>query len=114
MTFSDWLTIFLFAGILTAVAIPLGRYVAAVYTGQRTFADRVLGGPERHATSLNWRFRRGQHATGGGSPGPPNRAFRDFGTSANMPVRQQRQVSTKAVTGAGCDCSTPEGLRRRG
>jgi potassium-transporting ATPase potassium-binding subunit len=47
MTFLGWLTIFLFAGILTAVAIPLGHYLAAVYTGQRTFADRVLGGPER-------------------------------------------------------------------
>ncbi len=47
MTFLGWLTIFLFVGILTALAIPLGNYMAAVYTGERTFMDRVLGGPER-------------------------------------------------------------------
>ncbi|HTU96315.1 MAG TPA: potassium-transporting ATPase subunit KdpA [Solirubrobacteraceae bacterium] len=47
MTVSGWLTIFLFCGILTALAIPLGHYMAAVYTGERTFMDRILGGPER-------------------------------------------------------------------
>jgi K+-transporting ATPase ATPase A chain len=47
MTFLGWLTIFLFVGILTALAVPLGNYMAAVYTGERTFMDRVLGGPER-------------------------------------------------------------------
>ncbi|MGZ4175637.1 MAG: potassium-transporting ATPase subunit KdpA [Solirubrobacteraceae bacterium] len=47
MTASGWLTIFLFCGILTALALPLGRYMAAVYTGEHTFMDRVLGGPER-------------------------------------------------------------------
>ena len=47
MTFSGWLTIFLFVGILTALAIPLGHYMAAVYSGERTFMDRILGGPER-------------------------------------------------------------------
>ncbi len=47
MTFTGWLTIFLFCGILTALAIPLGHYMAAVYTGERTFMDRILGGPER-------------------------------------------------------------------
>ena len=47
MTVSGWLTIFLFVGILTALAIPLGNYMAAVYTGERTFMDRILGGPER-------------------------------------------------------------------
>ena len=47
MTVSGWLTIFLFCGILTALAIPLGHYMAAVYSGERTFMDRVLGGPER-------------------------------------------------------------------
>jgi K+-transporting ATPase ATPase A chain len=47
MTFSGWLTIVLFAGVLTALAIPLGHYLAAVYTGQRTLLDRVVGGPER-------------------------------------------------------------------
>jgi len=47
MTFFGWLTIFLFVGVLTALAIPLGSYMAAVYTGERTFLDRVLGRPER-------------------------------------------------------------------
>ena len=47
MTVSGWLTIFLFVGILTALAIPLGNYMAAVYTGERTLMDRILGGPER-------------------------------------------------------------------
>ena len=47
MTFTGWLTIFLFCGILTALAIPFGSYMAAVYTGERTFMDRVVGGPER-------------------------------------------------------------------
>jgi K+-transporting ATPase ATPase A chain len=47
MTFLGWLTIFLFAGLLTLFAIPLGNYMAAVYTGKRTFLDPVLRGPER-------------------------------------------------------------------
>jgi potassium-transporting ATPase potassium-binding subunit len=47
MTFLGWLTIFAFAGILTLLAIPLGSYMAAVYTGERTFLDPVLRGPER-------------------------------------------------------------------
>ncbi len=47
MTFLGWLTIFLFVTILTALALPLGRYLAAVYTGERTFMDRVVGVPER-------------------------------------------------------------------
>jgi K+-transporting ATPase ATPase A chain len=47
VTFSGWLTIVLFCGILTALAIPLGHYMAAVYAGEHTFMDRILGGPER-------------------------------------------------------------------
>jgi potassium-transporting ATPase potassium-binding subunit len=47
MTFSGWLTIFLFCGILTALAVPFGNYMAAVYTGQHTFMDRIVGVPER-------------------------------------------------------------------
>jgi len=47
VTVSGWLTIFLFCGILTALALPLGHYMAAVYTGERTLMDRILGGPER-------------------------------------------------------------------
>jgi K+-transporting ATPase ATPase A chain len=47
MTFLGWLTIFGFAFILTALAMPFGRYMAAVYTGEHTFMDRALRGPER-------------------------------------------------------------------
>ena len=47
MTFSGWLTIVLFAVILTALAIPLGRYMAAVYAGERTILDPVFRVPER-------------------------------------------------------------------
>jgi K+-transporting ATPase ATPase A chain len=47
MTLLGWLTIFAFVVILTAVAMPFGRYLAAVYTGERVFLTRVLGGPER-------------------------------------------------------------------
>jgi K+-transporting ATPase ATPase A chain len=47
MTFTGWLTIVLFAVILTALALPLGRYMANVYTGQRVFLTPLLAGPER-------------------------------------------------------------------
>ena len=49
MTFAGWLTIVLFIGILTALALPLGRYMAAVYTGERTFLDSLFLTPERLA-----------------------------------------------------------------
>ncbi len=47
MTFSGWATIILFAVILTALALPLGSYMAKVYTGKRVFLSPLLGGPER-------------------------------------------------------------------
>jgi potassium-transporting ATPase potassium-binding subunit len=47
VTFLGWLTIFGFAGILTVLALPLGGYMAAVYTGERTFLDPLLRRPER-------------------------------------------------------------------
>ena len=47
MTFLGWLTIVLFVGILTVLALPLGRYMAAVYTGERTFLDPLFRTPER-------------------------------------------------------------------
>jgi K+-transporting ATPase ATPase A chain len=47
MTFLGWLTIFGFVAILTALALPLGRYMARVFTGELTLLGRVLGGPER-------------------------------------------------------------------
>ncbi len=47
MTFLGWLTIFAFALILTALALPLGRYMAAVYAGERTLLDPLFATPER-------------------------------------------------------------------
>ncbi|MBV8219682.1 MAG: potassium-transporting ATPase subunit KdpA, partial [Solirubrobacterales bacterium] len=47
MTFAGWLTIVLFAVVLTALAMPLGRYMAAVYTGERTLLDPLFKTPER-------------------------------------------------------------------
>ncbi len=47
MTFAGWLTIVLFAVILTALAMPLGTYMANVYSGRRVFLSPVFGGLER-------------------------------------------------------------------
>src|SRR5271165_5190321 len=47
MTFDGWLTIFLFVTLLTVFALPLGRYMAAVYSGERTFLDPLFLTPER-------------------------------------------------------------------
>ncbi len=47
MTVSGWLTIFIFVVLLTAIALPLGSYMAAVYNGEHTFMDRIMGVPER-------------------------------------------------------------------
>jgi K+-transporting ATPase ATPase A chain len=47
VTFAGWLTIVLFAVILTALAFPLGQYMAKVYTGKRVFLSPVFGVPER-------------------------------------------------------------------
>src|SRR5271170_206514 len=49
MTVTGWLTIFIFVGVLTALAIPFGRYLAAVYSGERTFLDPIMRVPERWA-----------------------------------------------------------------
>ncbi len=47
MTFLGWFTIIAFAVILTVLAMPVGRYLAAVYTGEHTLLDRVFRRPER-------------------------------------------------------------------
>jgi potassium-transporting ATPase potassium-binding subunit len=47
MTFAGWLTIILFAGLLTALAFALGGYMAKVYAGKRVFLSPLLAGPER-------------------------------------------------------------------
>jgi potassium-transporting ATPase potassium-binding subunit len=46
MTVTGWLTIVLFAAILTAVALPLGGYMAAVYSGRRVILSPIFAGPE--------------------------------------------------------------------
>jgi potassium-transporting ATPase potassium-binding subunit len=64
MTFAGWLTIVLFAVILTALALPFGRYMARVYTGQRVLLTPIFAGPERflyrvlrvdHERDQDWR-----------------------------------------------------------
>jgi K+-transporting ATPase ATPase A chain len=47
MTFTGWLTIALFATLLTVFATGLGGYMAKVYTGQRVFLTPLLAWPER-------------------------------------------------------------------
>jgi potassium-transporting ATPase potassium-binding subunit len=47
VTFAGWLTIVLFVVILTALALPLGGYMAKVYTGKRVFLTPLFGGVER-------------------------------------------------------------------
>jgi K+-transporting ATPase ATPase A chain len=47
VTFAGWLTILLFAAILTTLAIPLGSYMARVYAGKRVFLSPIIAGPER-------------------------------------------------------------------
>ncbi|MFZ1925261.1 MAG: potassium-transporting ATPase subunit KdpA [Solirubrobacteraceae bacterium] len=52
MTFAGWLTIVLFAVILTVLAFLLGSYMAAVYSGRRVFLSSILGAPERFLYKL--------------------------------------------------------------
>jgi K+-transporting ATPase ATPase A chain len=52
VTFAGWLTIVLFVVILTALAFPLGQYMAKVYTGQRVFLTPVFAWPERFLYKL--------------------------------------------------------------
>jgi K+-transporting ATPase ATPase A chain len=47
VTFGGWLLIVLFAAILTVLALPLGGYMAKVFTGKRVFLSPLLAGPER-------------------------------------------------------------------
>jgi K+-transporting ATPase ATPase A chain len=47
VTFAGWLTIILFVLVLSALALPIGGYMAKVYTGERVFLSPIFGGPER-------------------------------------------------------------------
>jgi potassium-transporting ATPase potassium-binding subunit len=52
VTFAGWLTIVLFAVVLTALAFPLGSYMARVYTGGRVLLSPLFAGPERFLYGL--------------------------------------------------------------
>jgi potassium-transporting ATPase potassium-binding subunit len=47
MTFTGWLTIILFAVILTALAYPLALYMARVYRNEHVFLTPIFATPER-------------------------------------------------------------------
>ena len=47
MTANGLLQLALYFAVLTALAVPLGRYMARVYEGRAGFAQRVLGPLER-------------------------------------------------------------------
>jgi K+-transporting ATPase ATPase A chain len=52
MTAAGWLTIILFVVILTALALPLGSYMAAVYSGRRVILSPIFAAPERFLYKL--------------------------------------------------------------
>ncbi len=47
MTFAGWVTIFAFVLVLSALAFPVGTYMARVYTGERVFLSPIFAAPER-------------------------------------------------------------------
>ncbi|MDR3599950.1 MAG: potassium-transporting ATPase subunit KdpA, partial [Desulfosporosinus sp.] len=47
MTSNDFMQLGFYFVVLIALAIPLGRYMAKVYQGEKTFMDRVMGPLER-------------------------------------------------------------------
>ena len=47
MTAGGWGQIVLFVVVLVGLAVPLGNYMARVYTGERVFLTRLVAGPER-------------------------------------------------------------------
>jgi potassium-transporting ATPase potassium-binding subunit len=52
VTFTGWLTIVLFAVLLSALAFPLGSYMANVYGGKRVFLTPIFAVPERFLYGL--------------------------------------------------------------
>jgi potassium-transporting ATPase potassium-binding subunit len=52
VTFTGWLTIVLFAALLSALAFPLGSYMANVYSGKRVFLTPIFAVPERFLYSV--------------------------------------------------------------
>ncbi len=61
MTFAGWLTIILFVVVLSALSLPIGSYMAKVYTGERVFLSHIFAVPERFLyTILRVDHERGQ------------------------------------------------------
>ncbi len=52
MTVGGWAQIVLFVVVLLAVAVPLGNYMARVYSGETVLLSRLVGRPERWLYSL--------------------------------------------------------------
>jgi len=52
VTVGGWAQIVLFVVVLLAVAVPLGNYMARVYSGETVLLSRLLGRPERWLYSL--------------------------------------------------------------
>ena len=48
MTFQGWLLIIAFVAILLALTKPLGKWMYALYAGERTPLHRILGPVEHH------------------------------------------------------------------
>ncbi|SPF41227.1 potassium translocating ATPase, subunit A [Candidatus Desulfosporosinus infrequens] len=46
MTSNDYIQMLVYFVVLIALAIPLGRYMAKVYQGEKTFMDKLMGPPE--------------------------------------------------------------------
>jgi potassium-transporting ATPase potassium-binding subunit len=42
MTLNGWIQIAIYFAVLTALVVPLGRYMARVFQGERTFMSPVL------------------------------------------------------------------------
>ena len=47
MTLNGWIQIAIYFAVLTALVVPLGRFMARVFQGERTFLTPVLGPLER-------------------------------------------------------------------
>jgi potassium-transporting ATPase potassium-binding subunit len=47
MTFAGWFTIVAFVVVVTVFALPLGNYMAKVYSGERVFLTPIFSWPER-------------------------------------------------------------------
>jgi potassium-transporting ATPase potassium-binding subunit len=47
MTFAGWFTIVAFVVVVSALAFPLGTYMASVYNGERVFLSPIFATPER-------------------------------------------------------------------